>query len=114
MANPLKGAPVGGGGGHLEVGEVRTVVDRNTGKVIEIVRTTRDYVYDLADAYNAAMSGAARERGLEWYVNPAGELKLGDNASWARAHTKNIERCNEAERARFLRHQLAQLPEAAE
>lgn len=112
---------LGGGGGHeLAPGEVRTVHAKdaagNIVKTINIVRTGRDYVFDLCDAYNDARSGDARQRGIEWYVAPNGELKLGDNAAWSRHNAKRIEGCNETERARYNRHYLEnyQRAEAAE
>jgi hypothetical protein len=63
-------------------------------------------VFDLCDCYNEARSGEAKERGLEWFVAPNGELKLGDNAGWSRSNLKRIESRNETERARHNRMTL--------
>lgn len=111
MKNPLD---TGDGGttfqADLAPGETRTIhaKDRsgNIVKTITVHRTEREYVFDLCDAYNAARSEDARQRGLEWYVAPNGELKLGDNAAWSKRNAERIESRNETERARHNRLML--------
>ncbi len=75
-------------------------------KTVVQVRTSRSYAEDLCAAYNESLSEQARARGLEWFVTPAGELKLGDSAAWSRANAKRNESRNETERARYLRNEL--------
>ena len=72
----------GGGGGDLNPGEVRTILakDRETKETVKTItlhRTNRPYVFDLRDAYNDARTREALARGVEWYVNRAGDLKIG-------------------------------------
>lgn len=62
--------------GELQPGDTRTVT-RKDGGTLTIDRTGRPYAYDLRDAYNAAMSLSARQRGLEWFVDAKGELRIG-------------------------------------
>jgi hypothetical protein len=100
----------GGGGGGLHVGETRTIVDAKSGRTWTVHRTTRDYVYDLCDAYNVQLSPAVRSIGLQWYVTPSGELKLGDNAEWSRHNSRQIAQRMETERSRFIRRQLENQP----
>jgi hypothetical protein len=110
MANPLKAGGGNSGSVDLRPGETRILTARDkSGNVVKemlLTRTTRDYVFDLCDAYNDGRTAEARERGLEWFVTPAGELRLGDSAAWSRANLKRIESRNETERSRFNRHQL--------
>lgn len=100
----------GTGGGDISPGETRTILAKdkqgNILKTMTLYRTDREYVYDLCDCYNAHRTEAAKERGVEWYVAPNGELKIGDSAAWSRRHAKQAESHNETERARFNRMQL--------
>ena len=75
-------------------------------KTLTITRTTREYVHDLCDAYNAARSDDAMARGVEWYVTPAGELRIGSSADASRRITRQIESRLETERARHNRRSL--------
>jgi len=52
----------------MAYGEERTYVNKY-GKAITIVRTDRNYAFDLADAYNAAMSEADAAQGMQWFVD---------------------------------------------
>jgi len=98
------------GGGDLKPGETRTILAKdkqgNILKTMTLYRTEREYVYDLCDCYNAHRTEEAKERGVEWYVGPSGELKIGDSAAWSRHTAKQTESRNETERAHFNRMQL--------
>lgn len=64
--------------GQLAIGDTRTITatDPKSGEVVKqytLVRTSRPYIYDLCDAYNASGKGG-------WYVDHAGGLKIGDPA----------------------------------
>lgn len=78
MTNPLlERTRPSGTGGPMNPGDVRTYTARDpkTGEVIKeitIHRTTRDYAYDLCDAYNAACPYSDME-----YFVLNGEVKLG-------------------------------------
>jgi hypothetical protein len=100
----------GCGPGDIRPGETRTILAKdksgNILKTMTLFRTERDYVHDLCDCYNAHRSQEIIDRGLEWFVAPNGELKLGDNAAWSRANLKRIESRNETERARHNRLSL--------
>jgi hypothetical protein len=106
--------PSGNGGGNIPPGETRIIEAKdksgNLVKTYTIYRTNREYVHDLCDAYNAGMDPSARQRGLEWFVAPSGELKLGDSAEWSRGNRKRNEQRLETERARYLRRQLEHDP----
>lgn len=99
-----------GGGGDLPPGMTRMVEAKdksgNILKTLTVYRTDRDYVYDLADAYNAGMDASARQRGAQWQVGHNGELKLGySDESMRENRRQNMSRM-ETERARYIRHQL--------
>lgn len=82
---------------ELAVGEQRTwhARDKQTGEITKtftLTRTTRDYVYDLCDAYNAARSPNA---GGAWHV-VGDELRFGDprwrnEEQWAECKRRNEE-----------------------
>ena len=99
--------------GDILPGETRTIFAKdkrgNVIKTITVFRTTRPYVEDLAEAYNNARTPEAISRGVQWYVSPAGELRIGDNRRWQREHHKTIEQHMEAERARHNRAYLESL-----
>lgn len=88
------------------VGETRTVFAKDKGgeiiKTIHVTRTNREYVYDLADAYNRAMPDVQRRMGLEWFVLPSGELKLGEARGYSEHRTRELEREREQERRRWI------------
>jgi hypothetical protein len=109
---------IGGGGGSIPPGSTRMIdVKDKSGNIIKtltVYRTDRDYAYDLADAYNDGLDPSSRQRGLQWFVGPSGELKLGDNSAWSRSNLKRIESRTETERARYLRHTLTTQPGEAE
>jgi hypothetical protein len=70
-------APTASGGAPMQIGETRIVTARDpkTGEVVKeitIVRTAREYVYDLCDAYNRARPNDK----IEYFVIN-GEVKLG-------------------------------------
>lgn len=102
-------ASSGNFGRELAVGEQRTwhAKDKqgNITKTFTLTRTARDYVHDLCDAYNAARSRDAIERGVEWFVHN-GALLIGHSSDAMRQNTKHIESRTETERARFVRKQL--------
>lgn len=110
MANPLDGGHSGSGGGDLKPGETRTIQAKdksgNVIKTITVFRTERDYVFDLCDAYNKARTKDAEDRGVEWYVAPNGELRIGTSDDWSRRNKRAAESRNETERARHNRMQL--------
>ena len=106
MSNPLLSAGRTQDSGSLQPGETRTIHDLKSGRTWTVHRTTRDYVYDLCDAYNVELSPALRNNGLQWFVTPSGELKLGDNAEWSRHNRREIAQRMESERSRFIRRQL--------
>jgi hypothetical protein len=115
MANPLKGDTTPGSsnfGRDLAPGEVRVINVRSGAEIIKtitVIRTERDYVHDLCDAYNAARPQSARERGVEWYVNAAGELKIGDSTAWAEREAKRRETRKQTESTRALNRQFDML-----
>lgn len=76
------------------------------GKDFTLHRTERDYVFDLCDAYNAARPQDVIDRGVEWYVAPNGELRIGTTDEWTRKNLKRAESRLETERARHNRLQL--------
>lgn len=105
-SNPLAERRAAGAQSNSSVaGDIRTVADSASGKVIAIHRTSRPYAFDLCDAYNAAMSEDARQRGLEWYVSASGEAKLGDSAAWQSRHTNDLARGAETDRQQHIRAQ---------
>jgi hypothetical protein len=84
MTNPLDSGGSNGGGGYgndLQPGETRVILakakDGTVLKTIVLHRTNRPYVMDLCDAYNDARTVEALRRGVEWYVNAAGALRIG-------------------------------------
>lgn len=97
-------------GADLKPGEARIIQAKDrSGNVIKMItlhRTDRPCVHDLCDAYNDARTDEAIERGIEWFVAPNGELKIGDSNDWSRKNLKRIESRNETERARHNRMQL--------
>lgn len=103
------GAAGGGSGGNgpMKPGDVRIVeVKDGHGSIIKTItihRTNRPYAEDLCEAYNAAMSQGARDRGLEYRVLN-GEVKLGYSYEFSAAHTKHLERQAESERQQWLRN----------
>lgn len=96
--------------GELRPGETRTILakDRqgNILKTMTLVRTERDYVHDLCDCYNNHRTQDAIDRGVEWFVAPNGELRIGTADDWSRKNHRQIESRNETERARHNRMQL--------
>lgn len=62
-------------GGRMQPGDTRAInvhdKDGNLQHVLTLTRTDREYVHDLCDAYNAAVTP-----GLEWCVSSAGQLYL--------------------------------------
>lgn len=85
---------------------VRTVFakdkDGTVIKTINIRRSHQPYAQDLADAYNDQLSDRAKEMGLQWFVMPSGEVKLGERLGYSEAHTKDLERAAEQQRQRWL------------
>jgi hypothetical protein len=113
MANPLLNASASGGG-ELPPGGIRIIEVRdksgNLIKTLTLYRTNRDYAYDLADAYNAGMDPAARQRGAQWQVGHNGELKLGYCDESIRENRRQSMSRLETERSRYIRHQLEHQP----
>lgn len=110
MANPLDTGLPSTGGRDLKPGETRTFPAKdkqgNVVKTITVLRTDRNYVFDLCDAYNQARTREAEDRGVEWFVAANGELRIGTADAWSRANFKQIESRKETERARHNRLQL--------
>lgn len=71
---------------NMKPGDTRTSIADD--RVVVIHRTTREYVYDMCDAYNAAMSEAARARGLQWFVDGMGHMRLGETLESSRMHAR--------------------------
>lgn len=105
MANPFTLEHPTSGAGTVEPGDVRAVVAKDKNgtivKTLTIHRTERPYAYDLCDAYNEAISPAARERGLAYYVTDSGEVKLGDSVQFSRWNTEAIDHRHERERRQW-------------
>ncbi len=109
MTNPLLAKPNAsggsGGGGPMDPGDIRVIHAKdNHGQITKtftLERTSRPYVYDLCDAYNAART----RDDIEWYVTPAGELKIGEPREFTAKHTRELERESEIERDRWKRGQ---------
>jgi hypothetical protein len=59
----------------MRPGDQRTVYDSKNDRQITINRTSRPYVYDLCDAYNAARSNHS----VLWIVKANGELGIVQN-----------------------------------
>jgi hypothetical protein len=106
MGNPLSG-DADCSGSALKPGDVRTWSAKDkSGNVIKsfkLTRTTREYVYDLCDAYNEARTKEVEDRGVEWFVAPNGELRIGTSDDWSRKNLKQAESRNETGRARHNR-----------
>jgi len=101
----------GDGGGDIPPGETRTwhARDKDTKEIVKtftLLRTQRDYVYDLCDAYNNARTQDAIDRGVEWFVAPNGELRIGTSDDWSRKNHREAASRMETERARHNRMQL--------
>lgn len=75
----LKDGGDNGGSSHgpWEIGETRMFRARDGEKTFHVTRTHRPYVFDLRDAYNAALTDEQRRAGAEWRVDRRGELHLG-------------------------------------
>ena len=104
MANPFKSGDGSnyGSGGAMQPGETKTLFAREKDgvtiiKTYTLTRTTRPYVEDLRDAYNADLDGSP----IKWVVTPGGELKLTQGLEWSRANLSETKRTMEAERRRF-------------
>lgn len=112
MANPLSGTPQPTGNkpfADMARGEVRMhrVTNDRLGidRLLEVERTDRPFAHDMADAHNRAMDSDCRRRGLEWYVTPAGELKLGTNQQAMIAAVKADKARQERERQQWIANQ---------
>lgn len=71
---------------------------REIGPPIVFQRTTRPYVDDLCDAYNAHRT----RDDVEWYVTEGGELKIGVPSGFTANLTKQIKRNMEQERREWI------------
>lgn len=94
-----------------------TAKDKDTGaitKTIVLHRTTRDYVYDLCDAYNEVLSPGDAERGCRWEVAPNGELKFGFPRHVTDKLTRDRAEAAERERQQYNHRQRHPMQEAAE
>ncbi len=104
-----------GGGGDLPPGGTRMIdVKDKSGNILKtltLYRTDRDYVYDLADAYNAGMDKTAKDRGAQWQVGHSGELKLGYSDESMRENRRQCMSRMETGRARHIRYQLEHNPD---
>lgn len=68
------------------------------GQPIVFQRTTRPYVIDLCDAYNAHKT----RDDVEWYVTDTGELKIGVPSGFTARLTKEIKENQERERREWI------------
>lgn len=100
--NPLDDGNSPTQSGRMRLGDIRTVI-RPDGTGIVIKRTSRDYVYDLCDAYNARLSENRND--IEWAVDQAGGLYLCDRQHWTSQRTKEMEGAYKADRERWKRAQ---------
>lgn len=91
----------------MKPGETLTVSAGD--RVQTVVRTSRNYIYDLCDAANAACSAPDR---LEWYVTPNDTLALRHRPENSRkvAEAQAIRQARE--RARFKQEQGLNNPQA--
>jgi len=88
-------------GRSMQVGEQRVYIPdpKNApDRRVIVTRTTREYVYDLCDAYNEARTSDA----VEWFVTRKGELQL--RAKNERVHEATPWKPSEAEIAQFRRN----------
>ncbi len=104
--NPLNGPGSGGQSGKMKPGDTKTITarDRETGEVVKTMtlhRTTRRYVDDLCDAYNADRFS----EDLEWYVDGAETLRLGTPHSTVMKRLGYSAANAENSRERWLRDQ---------
>lgn len=78
MTNPLGGGGAFSGRRELAPGEMREIVGHdkhgNVVKQCTLVRTTRPYVYDLADAYNQDIPAGSKR----WFVDAGDNLRFDD------------------------------------
>ncbi len=90
-------------GGQMRVGETRTILDKNRDgnvrRTLTLVRTTRRYVDDLCDAYNAARTSDD----FEWYVDASENLRLRDIPQVSVNRARRTEADREADRKRWVR-----------
>src|SRR5687768_16681917 len=97
MTNPLTDRTAAANSRILMAGDERTITTKS-GDAITVIRSSRPYVFDLCDAYNAAN----RREEIEWRVDAAGALKLGYRADWSRQNARLQEQRRETESARAL------------
>lgn len=67
------------------------------GRTYTLIRTERDYAYDLADAYNANMVNP----NLEWAVDDSGNLFMREKLHLAGQRTIAMQRAAEIDRNRW-------------
>ena len=97
----------------MNPGEVFTFI-RQDGVSVTIERTARPYPFDLRDAYNKAMLPEAKARGLEYFVDNQGDVRLGFPEEFSKGHTKALERKAERERADWKHRQANPIEERAD
>lgn len=100
-----------GASGPLEIGEGRTVeMGKGSGRFTTIIRTEREYIYDLCDAYNAVLT----RDDLEWSVvdrEKGKDLILRERGDFARAHSRAIAQSAERDQKRWAdQHKLSERP----
>ena len=112
MAKFNDGGEYQGGRKPMQPGEYFTFnrKDKNDqpNGTLTIERTARPYAYDLCDAYNKSMRPDLKAQGAEWFVDSQGQVKLGQNAEWSKAHAAQIAKTQEYERQQWLRHNRRQ------
>lgn len=71
---------------------------------------SRPYVYDICAQYNDARTRSD----VEWFVDNAGNLRLGDAPGFSRENQRRKASIDEAERSRWMRnHRNNQTDKAA-
>ena len=101
--NRLTGGSSGSQGddsGTMRPGESRTIHVNRDGlnRTWTVHRTTRDYVYDLCDAYNAEN----KHDDAKWFVTEAGELRIGFPQAFTDDLTRKLAAQRERERQIWL------------
>ena len=54
--------------GTMAIGDEKTITDEKSGRTWTLKRTARDYCFDLATAYNKALTYDLEKRGFIWAV----------------------------------------------
>jgi hypothetical protein len=88
MANPLS---TGAARNRAQPGDTITIYDDKSKRSWTVLRSAREFIFDLCDAYNAQLSDELRQRGQEWFVTPQGTIALGTTAGYdAALHKRSM------------------------